>query len=289
MELGLRSAWRLRRLVFVIWLAGVAVAAPALLILDNTVSRPLSMLPSDTPMPDGEVALVVVDALKPLLPSLAVAIVSMVLLSWAFTILWHAGVARFEVWGDGPPAVATILGLGLMAWWSYFRLALTAVVVLLAVMGGLWVAIAYGVTDAFSSMAEERMVILIGLGLAAAAMVKLAVWAATLRGAWELAAPTSRSAVRAWIRGLTGVFRHPLVTLWPILVLGSLMVGFAALPVFVPMAWPVVRGGPGGLGLIVVAGLGAAFFSVSLFSAFAPVSGLVTEPEPAEDQAPADR
>ena len=68
-------------------------------------------------------------------------------------------------------------------------------------------------------------------------------WAVTLRGAWELAVPTNRSAVRAWVRGFVGAFREPVAT----------------------------------------------FFSVAHVTAFAPVSGLVTDPEPSQDPASADR
>ena len=207
--LGVRTAWGMRRLVIVVWLVGFGLFIPASMILNGAGSSALAQVAPEIVAPDGEVALLLVEAVAPVFAPLWIVIVVALLLSWAFTVLWHAGVARFRVWASGPPAPSRILGLGLTAWWPYCRLSLTALVVLIGLMTAVWIPVAAGVSGAFTAMAEERMVALIAIGVVAALFVKLIVWAATLRGAWELAVPTNRSAVRAWVRGFVGAFRDP--------------------------------------------------------------------------------
>ncbi len=285
---GLLSAWRMRRLVVVVWLVAFALVMPASMMVTGAVEPPLANLPPTVDVPAGEVAMLLVEAVVPILRPLRVAVGTAMLLAWAFTLLWHAGVARFEVWGNGPPVVSHILGLGLTAWWRYCRLSVLALGILLCLMAVIWTAVAAAVSQAFADMAEERMVLMIAAGLVVGAIVKIIVWAATLRGAWELAVPTSRSVVRAWVRGLVGVFRSPLSTIGSLLILGAAMAVCAVIPLVVPALWPMFRGGPPGVALDLAAGLGVAFFSVALFNAFAPVSGLVTTSEASEAETSTD-
>jgi hypothetical protein len=286
---GLFSAWRMWRLVIVVWLVVLALGVPVSLIVAGAAGTPLASLPPGDAVPRGEIALLVVDAVTPVLAPLWVVLATSVLAAWAFTVLWHAGVARFEVWGSGPPAPSHILGLGLTAWWRYCRLALTALLVLLGLFAALFSGVAFGVEEAYTSMAEGRMVLLIGLGLLAGALIKVVVWTALLRGAWELAVPTRRSAVGAWFRGLMGAFRQPLASFGTIVVLGTLAVGCAVVPLAAPLLWPVLRGAPAARALAAGGGLGAAFFSVALFTAFAPVSGLVVRVAAEDESEPADQ
>lgn len=274
--LGLATAARHWTLVLTVWLVSLAVFAPASMILGGAAGEALGRLPEAFEPPAGDVEILIKGAFAEVLAPVAVAVGCGVAVMWFFTVLWHAGLARFQVWdGGAPPITARVLGLGFGAWWKYCRLSLFSLAVLLSLLSAVWFPIGLWTKAAYAAMAEDRMVLLIGVGLILSPVMKFIVWAATLRGAWELARPTSDSAVLAWFRGLAGAFRQPVSTFGILLALGLGQAALAFLPVFLPMVVPILRGSTVGSVVSAASMLGASFLLVALFAAFAPISGFV--------------
>lgn len=271
--LGLTTAARHWLLVFTVWLVSLVAFAPASMILDGAVGAALGRLPEGFEPPAGDVEILIKGAIADVLAPVAVAVGCGIAVMWFFTVLWHAGLARFQVWdGGAPPKTARVLGLGFGAWWKYCRLSLFSLAVLLSLLSVVWFPIGLGIKAAYTAMAEDRMVLLIGVGLILSPVMKFVVWAATLRGAWELARPTSDSAVLAWFRGLAGAFGQPVPTFGILLTLGLGQAVLAFLPAFLPMVVPILRGSTAGTMVSAASMLGASFLVVALFAAFAPVS-----------------
>ncbi len=273
---GVRTAARMWALVLVVWLSGLAFFVPASIVLHRAAVDALGHVPDDFDLPVGDGAILVFGLVRDVADTLIVGLVFAVILSWAWTVLWHAGVAQVSVWDpEGASGISRILGLGLGAWWRYCRLSLVALVALLALLTAIWFPLALGIKVAFEAMAENRMVLLIGVGIGLSPVAKFLVWGATLRGAWELARPDARSSLMAWLRGLVGVFRQPFSTVGTLVVLGIGQAVLSLVPLVAPIFVPALRGTP--LGSAVAAGgtLAASFLLVALFAAFAPVSGVV--------------
>jgi len=273
---GLRAAARMWVLVVVVWLVGLAFFVPASIVLHRAALDALGHVPDGFELPAGDGAILGVGLLRDVADTVAVGLVLAVVLSWVWTVLWHAGVTRVSVWDpEGSSGVSRILGLGLGAWWPYCRLSLVALAALLALLTAIWFPLTLGIKAAFESMAEDRMVRLVGIGIVLSPMAKFLVWGATLRGAWELARPDARSPVMAWLRGLVGVFRQPFSTFGTLIVLGVGQAALALVPLVAPMFVPALRGTPIGSAVAAGATLASSFFLVALFAAFAPVSGVV--------------
>ncbi len=276
---GVRTAARMWALVLVVWLVGMAFFVPASMVLRRAAVDALGHVPEGFELPVGDGAILMMGLVRDVADTLVVGLVFAVVLSWAWTVLWHAGVARVSVWDpEGSSGVSRILGLGLGAWWRYCRLSLVALVVLLALMVLIWIPLWQGIKAAYEAMAEDRMVLLIGIGIVLSPMAKFLVWGATLRGAWELARPDARSPVMAWLRGLIGVFRQPVSTFGTLLVLGLAQAVLGFVPLVAPVFVPALRGTPVGSGVAAGATLAASFLLVALFAAFAPISGVVFRP-----------
>lgn len=276
--IGLKLATRMWLLVCVVWLVGLAVMTPATIVVESAADGVFNRLPADFDPPPGDVAIMVARAAREIANPLVMIVVCGVFLSWVWTVLWHGGVARFVVWdAAGPVTVSKILGLGFGVWWRYFRLSLTALSVLFAALAAIWVPVFLGVKGAFNAMAEDRMVMLIFVGIVLAGCAKCFVWATTLRACWELAKPTSRSAIRAWIGGAAGVIHQPVSTLVVLVFLGLPEVLLAFAPMIAPVFFVQLRGTLTGDVFAVVAGLGSAYFLVALYASFAPISSLVVD------------
>ena len=273
---GVRTAARMWGLVLVVWLVGLAFFVPASMVLHRAAIDALGHVPEGFDLPVGDGAILVLGLVRDVADTLLVGLVFAVVLSWAWTVLWHAGVARVSVWDpEGSSKVSRILGLGLGAWWRYCRLSLVALVALLALLAAVWFPLTLGIKAAFEAMAEDRMVLLIGIGIVLGPMAKFLVWGATLRGAWELARPDARSPVMAWLRGLIGVFRQPFSSFGTLLLLGLAQAALSLVPLVAPIFVPALRGTPVGSAVAAAATLAASFLLVALFAAFAPISGVV--------------
>ncbi len=285
---GIRSAARMWSLVLTIWIVAGVFLIPAWIAAHNVGIEALGSVPEDFRLPAGEEAVLVWGALRDFGPMVLGGMAFAVIGTWLWTVLWHGGVARATVWDEGGSSrPSRVLGLGVGAWWRYCRLSLVALTMLIGSMAVIWIPFGIGIKSSFQAMAEDRGVLLIGVGIILAAMVKIIVWSATLRGAWLLARPDRKSAVFAWFRGLSGALMHPVSTFVTVLVLGLAHVALVFLPLLVPIALPQLRDTPAGTIFGLVTGLGAVFFSVALFAAFAPVSGLVDRKKsPAETAGP---
>ena len=287
-RLGIRSAARMWALVLTVWVVAGVFLMPAGIAAHNVGIEALGSVPEDFRQPAGEEAVLIWGTLRDFGPMVLGGMVFAVIGTWFWTVLWHGGVARATVWDQGgSSAPSRVLGLGVGAWWRYCRLSLVALTMLIGSMAVIWIPLSIGIKSSFQAMAEDRGILLIGVGIVLAAMVKIVVWSATLRGAWLLARHDRKSALLAWFRGLSGALMHPVSTVVTVLVLGIGHVALVFLPLLAPIALPQLRGTPAGTILGLGAGLGAVFFSVALFAAFAPVSGLVErEKNPAETAGP---
>jgi len=273
---GVRAAARMWALVVVVWLVGLAFFMPVSMMLRRAAVDALGHVPEGFELPAGDGAILMLGLLRDIAGTLVVGVAFAVVLTWAWTVLWHAGVARVSVWDpEGASGVSRILGLGLGAWWRYCRLSLVALVALVALLTAIWFPLTLGIQAAFEAMAEDRMVLLIGIGIVLSVVGKFLVWVATLRGAWELARPDARSPVMGWLRGLIGVFRQPFSTFGTLLVLGLAQAVLALVPLVAPIFIPALRGTPVGSAVAAAATLAASFLVVALFAAFAPISGVV--------------
>jgi hypothetical protein len=265
------------RVVLAVWLVTTAVFLPARVVVLIAAAEAFAAVP-DGSLPDGELLLITVELLRPVWAPLAMAVLSGWLALWAWTVLWHAGVVRwFVLSGRSGVRLTEILGRGLLDWWRWARLGLTAMGALVLGASVLWLAIGWA-DDHVLEHVDDR---LLGGFVAAAAALSLAmvvlVWLATLRGAWLLGVGNRRSAVLAWVDGLWGSLRHPvssLVTLalWSVPALAAI-----AVPLLVGWNFEVLRSPLPSAIIDAAAGLFAAFCLVGLFLSFAPVTGRAAE------------
>lgn len=272
---GLTTAARLWRLVLVVWLAPVAVFIPAHAVLWGVAGETIASLPEEG-LPQGDLALIALELLRPTWPAVAVAVLSGWAGLWAWTVLWHAGVVRWLlVAGRDRVRLAEILGHGLIGWWRWARLALLSAVVLAGIAVVLWQLPAAAAERALEGGREGVFLVWVAVAVAAGLAAGLAVWLATLRGSWLLGLGVGRSAVLAWLAGLGGSLRQPLRSLVALIVWAVPGLAVTTLPLLLGWRFEVLRGGLPGALLEVAAGLAGAFCWVALFCSFAPVTGLV--------------
>ena len=278
---GAQQALRLRQLAAAVWVASWLAIAPALLLLSQSVARGLEALPGGTgEVPAGDVELIIVDAVREAWLPLAIAVLCGLAVWWAWTVLWHAGVVRWQLRTGGQRVrLGDLLRPGLAAWWRYARLSLTALVALAATVAAVLVPLWWGVRGALAAIAERRLIAVASAGAVATAAAVIVVWLATLHGAWRLGLRGRRSAALAWLAGLRATLRRPLPAAWAWLVW---VVAALLASAVVPVLGAVFAGLRGGLLLVVVGllvSLARAFCWVGLFCSFGPVTGLVGIPE----------
>lgn len=278
---GWRQALRLWRLVLAGWAVSWIAFVPALLVLRLGVFPALAELPEEPGVvAAGDVGLILVEAARPIARPFALAVLSGLVVVWVWFVLWHAGVVAWQLWTGGRRVrLGEVLGLGLVAWWRYARLSATAAAVLVIGGAALWISLRMAVGGAFQTMAEERLVVLLAAGLLVTKLLAIVVWIATLHGAWMLGMPERRSAVLAWLEGLGNTLRMPLSSLgsWLLWLVPAWLV--ALIPLGIGYQFQGLRGTP----LLIAASLAAAlirsFCWVGMFNSFAPVTGLLGEPD----------
>ena len=279
---GFQRARVLDRLVVTVWVVSVAVFVPVRLVVWSALWPTMTKLP-DGPLPDGEGLLIVIELLRPVWLPAAAALLSGWLALWAWTVLWHAGVVRWQVLsGRGGVRLTEILGRGLLGWWPWARLGMTAVVVAFLANTMIWSSTWLIVDGATRNGHEGRAVVFLLLGLVLSMGVVVLDWMATLRASWLLGIGDRRSAVLSWVAGLLGSLRQPLRSIETLLawaVPGALLV---ALPLVLSAGVEVFQGGVASAVVGIVTGLLAAFCWVGLFLSFAPVTGLVGNEHPKE-------
>jgi hypothetical protein len=278
---GFREALRLWRLVIACWVVAWLAVAPALLLVRRMVFPGLAALPPDPgAVTAGDVALIVMEGVRRAAAPLGLAVASGAVVLWAWAVLWHAGVVAWQMWTGGRRVrLGEVLGLGMVAWWRYARLSMTALLALAAALAGLWIPLWSGIEAAFTGMDEGRLMWLLAAGIVVTKLVAIVVWIATLHGAWLLGLPERRSAALAWLRGLWTSARMPLssVGAWLVWLVPAMAV--SALPPVVGILFEGSRGGPVLIGVELLASLARAFCWIGLFCSFAPVTGIVGVPE----------
>ena len=278
---GWQQASRLWRLVIAVWVVSWLAIAPALLLLWRIIVPGLAALPAGTgEVADGDVALIVLEAGREAWIPSALALLSGLVVLWAWSVLWHAGVVSWQLWMGGQRVrLGELLGLGVAAWWRYARLSAAALTVLVVTVVAVAVPLLWAALRALGAMAERRLVVVVVAGMVAVKLVAIVVWLATLHGAWLLGLPERRSAVVAWLHGLQATARRPLANLWVLLVwlVPALLVSAAA--PLLGAAFAGLRGGTLLVGVGLLVSLGRAFCWVGLFCSFAPATGVVGIPE----------
>jgi len=283
---GVRRAVDLWRLIAACWAVSFLVFAPALLVLRTTIFRALAAVPGEAgAAPPGDIALIIIEAGWPILPPLGLAVVSGIVVLWLWTVLWHAGVVAWQLWTGGRRVrLGEVLGLGMVAWWRYIRLSLTALVALVLLGIGIWLPLASAIRTSLDAMNEQRMMLLLVVGLGITKLMAIVVWIATMHGAWLLGLPEYRSAVLSWVRGLGSAIRTPFSSFFTWLV----WLVPAWLAAVVPLAFGIrfdgLRGSVALIVLSLAAGLVRSICWVGMFNSFAPVTGLVGGAEDEEAQ-----
>ncbi len=259
---GLKLALRLHKLVLAAWLVSIGVFLPAQLMVDLTTGPTRANLP-DTELPAGDGLLIFFELLRPIAVPLAVALG----LGWvalaAWSILWHAGTARWWL-GAGAARVrlSEILGHGVVWWWRYARLAAVAAGITAATQAAVWVPVSTTVRGADLTATVGRAGLLLLAGVIVSVVAIVVCWVATLRGGWMLGESGRRSALVAWLRGLGATLRRPLRSLLPLLVWG--------VPGLLLLVVPLFVGGPLAVPALMAAALAAAFCWVALYLSYAP-------------------
>jgi len=283
---GWRRATDLWRLIAVCWAVSFLAFAPALLVLRTTVFRALSALPGEPgAVPPGDVALIIIDSGRQILFPLGLAVVSGMFVLWLWTVLWHAGVVAWQLWTGGRRVrLGELLGLGMVVWWRYIRLSLTALAALILAGVALWLPLESAIRASLSAMNEERMMLTVVVGIGITKLIAIVVWIATMHGAWLLGLPEYRSAVLSWVRGLWNAFRTPFssVFTWLVWLVPAWLA--AVLPVVVGFQFEGLRGTIALVVLSLFASLVRSYCWVGMFCSFAPVTGLVGRPEREETE-----
>lgn len=279
---GLRHVGGMWRVVLAVWLVSVVVFLPARVVVWAAVGPTFAALPGSD-LPDGELALIATELLRPVWVPLAVAGLSGWLALWAWTVLWHAGVVRWRlVSGRIELRLAEVMGHGLIGWWRWARLGATSLGVLLLSHAALFLLVLQ-VKEQVRESADDS---LLGVGLAAVLTVSAGMtilcWLATLRGAWLLGAGDRRSAVMAWLAGLWGSVRQPVSSLFTLAVWGLPAISATVIPLAAGWRFAALQGIVPTAIVEAAAGLLTAFCLVGLFLSFAPVTGLVGDDQPNE-------
>ena len=267
---GLRLAIRFRRLILAVWLVSMAVFLPAQAIVQLVTGAARANLPAGN-LPQGDDLLVLVELLRPVARQLALAILAGLAALWAWSVLWHGGVVRWLSWaGAVPVRLAEVFGHGLVWWWRYARLSLTAVATTALLLAALWLPLRLGLRAADAVGAGGRAIVLLRFGAVVTVVVMALCWLAALRGAWLLGEVGRHSALVAWLRGLGGTLRRPLRSAYTLVVWVVPGLALLALPLL-PDAWigALRSAGLGGV-VMLLATLGTTFCWVGLFLSFAP-------------------
>ncbi len=207
---------------------------------------------------------------------------------WLWTVLWHAGVVAWQLWTGGRRVrLGEVLGLGMVAWWRYIRLSLTALAALVLAGVVLWLPLGSAIRTSLNAMNEERMMLLVVVGFGITKLIAIVVWIATMHGAWLLGLPEYRSAVLSWVRGLWSAVRTPFSSLstWFVWLVPAWLA--AVVPLVVGFRFEGLRGSVALIVVSLLASLVRSFCWVGMFNSFAPVTGLVGGGE-REDAKPAD-
>lgn len=271
---GLQKAVALWRVVVMVFLVSILVFVPARLVLFTAVGGTFANLP-DGDLPDGEIALILIELLRPVWPSLALAFASGCLALWAWTVLWHAGLVRWFFYsGRNDVRLAEVFSRGLFGWWRWARLGLVSVAVLVLVHVAVGLAFVELEERAGRLADDSRLGIYLESGILLCLGAAVLCWMATLRGAWLLGESRRRSAALAWLAGLWGTIRQPVRSLLTLLVWMVPALAAVVAPMILGWQFEILRTTIPSTVLGTGGGLITAFCLVGLFLSFAPVTGI---------------
>lgn len=232
---GLGRGFRKRRLAALLWLLNLLLALPVVLPLAVHLHRQLAYSPAGDALLSGFSASLFVEALRAE-GSPARAVPMLFAFMAAATLVVNAlsagGVlAVLQGWGEGP--LFRRFGQGAGRFFGRFARAGLAAGVAAAVLVGL-VAVLFGSTERLRDSAWEPMRLVLSVTrLAAVGLVLVAVLTALDYARIALALDDARGSVRAVLRALGFVLRHPLATLgaWAAnaAVVAAVTFGYAAL------------------------------------------------------------
>jgi hypothetical protein len=282
---GFRQAMRLWRLVVACWAVSVAAWLPAVWVVSGAVAPAVGNLPDEAAaIPQGDFELMLYQSIRGVAVPIELAVMSGFAIMWAWTILWHAGLVNWGLWAGGRRVrLGEVLGLGVVSWWRYACLSLTAAATIVLTLAATLLPLASEVDSALWESAESRVTSLLTIGVVVTVIVVMVVWASTARAAWLLGLPERRSIIFAWLLGLGGTLRSPLVSLGTVMVWAVPVGMVSILPLAVGFAMPSLRAGWVVPILGQLASAVCAFCWVGLFASFAPVTGLVGVEEEGED------
>ena len=252
---GFRLTARLHLLVVSVWLVSVLLFTPAQVIVIATTGPARANLPAER-LVAGDDLIVFTEIMRPVAVPLTLSLAFGFLLFIGWWILWHSGTVRW--WMDPETdtvSLAKLLGAGLTVWWRFTRLALTGLVFQAIFATAPWLPFLIDVR-------ERYLLPLLIFGAVATVLATLVIWLATLRGAWLLGDPVRRSAVAAWVRGLSLVLRQPLRSILPFLIW--------AVPGLTLLVLPLIYGGPAAVVFLLVAWLLSTFCWLALHLSYAP-------------------
>jgi hypothetical protein len=276
---GLSKALVLWRVTGVVFLMSVLIFLPARLVLWTTAGEALANIP-DGELPEGEIALVLIELLGPVLPPLALGFFSGCLALWAWTVLWHAGLVRwFYYSGKSGVRLAELFSRGLFGWWRWARLGLTSVMALVLVHTAVGVAF-FKLEERAAHLADDSgLGIYLETGILLCLAAGVLCWLAGLRGAWLLGQSHRRSAVLAWLAGLTGTIRQPVRSLVALAAWMAPALVAVVAPTILAWHFEILREMIPSTLIGIIVGLAAAFCQVGLFLSFAPTTGLAGDAE----------
>jgi hypothetical protein len=258
------------RLVLAVWLAPTLLLLPASLGASAVLGDRLGALPDDGAAP-GDVEVILAQAALDHGMTIGLAVMAAVLLAWLWTVTWHAGVVRWQQWSASPrPRLTEVVGLGLVGFWPFARLALTSTVATALCWTAIWGPASVATDRATRAMADHRVAPIVVAAALLTLVATLLLWAVTHRAAWMLALPRHRSVVLIWLRALNDTLRRPLSSVGVVLVWTVPALGLGALSVLVGPAVPPLLASV----LSQTTALLRAFCWVALFCSFATVTGL---------------
>jgi hypothetical protein len=276
---GFRQARLLWQLVLAVWVVSTVIHLPPVLVIDTALGEATAGLPDDDSLiAEGDLYLIRQEVSQEKAKQVLALSGIGLLIWWLWTVLWQAGVVSWQVWVGGRKVrLGEVVGLGISAWWRFFRLSLTAAAGLIVSLSLVWLPLLLLIRSAYRADAGTRLLVTLVSGAVLSLLLVTLAWAATLWGLWLLGVPGSRSAVTSWLRGLISAVRTPLSTFATMAAWVLTIMIVTLLPIYLGSEIVWLRGMVVNIVVALAADLVRSFCLVALLCSFAPVTGLWIE------------